>query len=112
MKDFCLTDDNVFLVEERDLLVQQIDMLFDTTPNEVLGEEYGTNFYDFLWDLSASAADVTEYTKSVIYANINLMDWDLEVETNLLQGTQNDIILITIRLSKYNMEYEKTYKVD
>lgn len=112
MKDFCLTDNHVFLVEECDLLVQQIDMLFDTTPNEVLGEEYGTNFYDFLWDLSATANDVTEYTKSVIYKNVNLMDWSLEVETNLLQGTQNDIILITIHLSKYNYEFEKTYKVD
>lgn len=112
MKDFCLDDRDVFVVDERDVLLQQIDMLFDTTPDEVLGEEYGTHFYDFLWDMTVSANDISEYTKSVIYRHVNLMGWKLDVETNLFQGTQNDIILITIKLSKYDTIIEKTYRVD
>ncbi len=112
MKDFCLDDKNVFVVDERDVLVQQIDMLFDTTPDEVIGEEYGTQFYDFLWDMTASANDISDYTKSVIYKNVNLMGWKVDVDTQLLQGTQNDIILITVKLSKYDTSFEKTYKVD
>lgn len=112
MKDFCLDLSAVTISDERDLLVQQIDMLFDTNPTEVLGEEYGSEFYNLLWDLRLSNEDISDYTKSVIYGNMNLMGWTLDVETELLQGTQNDIILIKIQLSKYEEVFEKIYKIE
>ena len=62
--------------------------------------------------MTASANDISDYTKSVIYKNVNLMGWKVDVDTQLLQGTQNDIILITVKLSKYDTSFEKTYKVD
>jgi hypothetical protein len=43
---------------------------------------------------------------------MNLMGWTLDVETELLQGTQNDIILIKIQLSKYEEVFEKIYKIE
>lgn len=112
MKDFSLDSNKIFVASEAELIVQQIDMLFDTNENEVLGEDYGSNFYDFLWDLTASASDITQYTKSVIYAHVNLFGWKLDVETNILDATENDIILITIKLSNYGTTFEKTYKVE
>ena len=112
MKDFSLDSNSVVLSDERELLLQQIDLLFDTSENEVLGEDFGSNFYKFLWDLTASPSDITEYTKSIISANINLLGWDLDVETNILEGTKNDIILVTIKITKYDTQIEKTYKVD
>lgn len=111
MKDFCLTEDNVLLIDEKDLLIQQIDMLFDTNEHEVYGEIYGVRFFDFIWDLSISANEISQYTEQVIKKYINLFDWNLKVETNILQGTQNDIILINIKLYKYDTIIEKTYKV-
>lgn len=112
MRDFCLNEYDVFLYDERDLLIQQIDMLFETNTDEVFGEKYGSEFYKFLWDLNSSASDIIKYTKSVIYKEINLMDWELDVTTEILQGTNNDIILIGITLSKYSNVIKKTYRID
>lgn len=112
MKDFCLSDKKVFVSEEVESLLQQIDILFDTNPTEVFGEDYGSNFYDFLWDMKASANDISEYTKKVIYKYVVLNGWSLNVITDIIQGTLNDIILIRIQLSKYNETYEKIYRVD
>jgi hypothetical protein len=61
MKDFCLDLRAITISDERDLLVQQIDMLFDTNPTEVFGEEYGSEFYNLLWDLKLSNNDISEY---------------------------------------------------
>ena len=37
---------------EVDLLIQQIDLLFDTTPTEVLGsEEFGTQYDKYLYNV-------------------------------------------------------------
>jgi hypothetical protein len=65
-----------------------------------------------LWDLRLSNQDISDYAESVIYGHINLMGWTLNVETELLQGTQNDIILIKIQLSKYEEVFEKIYKIE
>lgn len=112
MKDFCLNSDNVTLNNERDLILQQIDMLFDTDYNEVLGEyTYGTDFRQFLWDMQKSNDDISSYTRSVISANVDLMGWSLDVETTLLHGTENDIILVSITISKNLSNYEKTYMI-
>lgn len=112
MKDFCIDLSAVTLSDEIDLLVQQIDMLFDTNPTEVFAEDYGSEFYNILWDLRLSNQDISDYAESVIYGYINLMGWTLNVETELLQGTQNDIILIKIQLSKYEEVFEKIYKIE
>ena len=112
MKDFVLEGNTVLISDEVELIIQQIDMLFDTLEDEVFGEDYGSNFYDLLWDMKMSNSDVTNYTKSLIYANVKLFGWKLDVDTQFLQGTQNDIILITIKLSNYGTAFEKTYKVD
>lgn len=112
MKDFCIDEIKPFVSDERELILQQIDILFDTQKGDILGEEWGTKFEDFLWDLNMSASDVSSYTEDVIRANVNLFGWSVSVETNILQGSQNDIILITIKLSDSMSQFEKTYKVD
>ena len=112
MKDLCIAQGPNFLTDERDLIIQQIDMLFDTLPNEVLGENYGTNFYQFLWDMNCSNQEISEYTKQVIKNNVNLFGWSCDVETTILEGTKNDILLITVKLSTDFDSFEKTYKVD
>ena len=112
MKDFCLNSDSVTLNTERELIIQQIDMLFDTDNNEVLGEyNYGTDFRQFLWDMKKSNNDISNYTRSVIMSNVDLFGWTLDVDTTLLHGTNNDIILVSITISKNLTNFEKTYMV-
>lgn len=112
MKDFNLSSDSIFINDEKELIIQQIDMLFDTIPTEVLGEyEYGADFYQFLWDLKSSNRDISEYTYRLITNNVKLFGWNLSVDTKILEGTENDIILIIIELKKDFDTFEKTYRV-
>lgn len=112
MKDFCLSNNKVFVSDEVESIIQQIDMLFDTVEHEVYGEKYGTNFYNLLWDMSISAGDVSEYTESAIYGNVKLNGWKVQVSTDIIQGTINDIFLVKVELSKYNDKVEKIYRVE
>lgn len=112
MKDFCIDESKPFVSDERELILQQIDILFDTQDGDIIGEKWGTKFEDFLWDLNMSASDISSYTEDVIRTNINLFGWQVKVSTDILQGSQNDIILITVKLSDTLTQFEKTYKVD
>lgn len=112
MKDLCLTKDSITLTDEADLIIQQIDMLLDTDYGEVLGTyTYGSDLRQYLWDMRASATEISDYVTGVIRANVHLFGWTMTVDTSLLQGTQNDIIIIKITLNKNNNTIEKTYKV-
>lgn len=112
MKDICLNTSGVLITKERDLILQQVDILFDTDECEVFGEEhYGCDFRRFLWDLKISNSQISEYTENLIMSNVDLLGWELDVDTTILEGTNNDIILITITISKELTQYEKTYKI-
>lgn len=113
MKDFCLDDTSVFVVNDIDIILQQIDILFDTNTDEVYGEDYGSEFYNLLWDMTKSAEDISDYTRRLILTNVVLFDWKVDVKTSFLEGTQNDIMLITIKLTDLNNRMvEKTYRID
>ena len=112
MVDFSLNNDEVLVKDEVGLILQQIDLLFDTHEDEVFGVAFGSNFYDLLWDMSITAADVAMYTLNLIKANINLYGWDVDVDAYFLEGTQSDIMLVKITLSNGMQSFEKTYKVD
>lgn len=99
------------LNQEVDLLLQQVDMLFDTTPTEVLGDEnFGTKYDEYLYDTRLSAANL----KSIVEADLNglnLMGWSFDVEVYLLQGTEQDIAVIQITFYKGIESVQKTYKI-
>lgn len=96
---------------EVDLIIQQVDLLFDTTPTEVLGDEhFGTQYDKYLYDVKLSADNL----KNIIYSDIsqlNLMGWTFDVEVYLLQGTEQDIALIQITFMKGIESIKKTYKI-
>ena len=112
MKDFCLTNNSVFVSDEIGSIIQQIDILFDTQKDEVYGEDYGSRFYDLLWDMSISTNDVSDYTESIIYGSVDLRGWTVNVSTDIIQGTINDIFLVKVMLSKYDEKIEKIYRVE
>lgn len=96
---------------EVDLLIQQVDLLFDTTPTEVLGDEnFGTKYDVYLYDTRISA----DTLKSVVerdLSSLNLMGWNYNVEVHLLQGTEQDIALINIEFRKGIETVQKIYKI-
>lgn len=99
MVDFCNTTDAITLDYELDLVLQQLDMLFDTNPQEVLGElNYGTDFDRFLYELNYSNDYIASYIEQSIRRNIEAFDYDINVNVKLLNGTENDIILVIVHI--------------
>lgn len=113
MVDFSLYkySGNPTINEEVDLLIQQVDILFDTTPTEVLGDdEFGTRYDHYLYDTRLSAENLKQIVIQDI-SELNLMGWNYEVEVYLLQGTEQDIAIIDITFKKGIETVQKTYKI-
>lgn len=113
MIDLSLDTNDVVKQSDVDNVLQQIEMLFDTSPYEVIGDvNYGSDFEKFLWNLNASNYDIERYIISKIQSNVDLLGFSVDVEVSLLDGTEGDIILADIMVSRDGTTYAKRYKID
>ena len=111
MIDFNLDFGDATKNNEIELILQQIDILFDTNRREVLGdEEFGTEYDRYLYNLNVSNEGLAERVRSDL-KSLELFGYTPEVEVLFLQGSQQDIALINIILSKNNNKFEKTYRI-
>ena len=100
-----------------DILLQSINLLFETSKDELFGNtEYGTNYEVFLYDLKANSDQITNQVYKDIYSlgSDILGNYKVNVNTILLQGTERDIALIEIDLyDPINKEnYNKIYRLE
>lgn len=106
-----LTDD---IVINHDLLyvLQQIDLLFNTDLNAVLGDEnFGSNYDDYVYTTGISNFAL----ENKIQADINkldLLNFSVSVSVSLVEGTQRDIAFIDITISGDYDNYTKTYVIN
>lgn len=88
--DLSLTNE-VFLDDVVDLALQELDILFNTEPTEMLGDpNYGVFFEQFLWDLNPRSSELKEYITKKIEDNtyyVKQFDYEVTVEEN--DGTEN-----------------------
>jgi hypothetical protein len=111
MIDFSLDKNSITKNNDIDLILQQIDILFDTYPKEVLGHEtYGSDYERFLYNLKLSAYSIEQIVYSDINS-LNLFNFTPTVKAYILQGTENDIVLIDITLTRQGEIYNKSYKI-
>lgn len=111
MNDFSLNTSYGSLKDEVLLIIQQLDILFDTNQGDVLGDEnFGTQYDKYLHNLKISNEGLRHEVMSDL-STLELFDWVPDVEVYLLQGSQQDIALINIKLYKEDKIYEKTYKI-
>ena len=103
-----LTDD---LVINNNLLyvLQQIDLLFDTDINDVIGNpDFGTNYDKYLYTLGVSNLSLeTKIMNDLL--KIDLCGFVPSVSVKIVEGTQRDIAFIDITLTGDYEEYNKTY---
>jgi hypothetical protein len=110
MVDFSI---NSKIVKNRDieLILQQIDILFDTTPREVFGSvDYGTKYDSYLYRLKLSNESIKDQVLSDLNS-LQLFEFKPTVEVHLLQGTEQDIALIEITLTRESEVYNRVYKI-
>lgn len=94
------------------LVTQQIDILFDTKPREILGsEEFGTNYEKYLFDLNITN-DAIKYSVLNDLRSLDLLGFEPYVDVHLLQGTEHDIALVEITLSRDDEHYQQIYKIN
>lgn len=103
-----LTDD---IVINNDLIcvLQQIDILFNTDLDDVLGDpNFGTNYDKYLYTLGVSNESL-EYKISNDLLKLNLCGFTPTVTVKIVEGTERDIAIIDITLSKNYEDFNKTY---
>ena len=111
MIDFCINTDLPQISDSVDLVMQQIEIFMDTWIDEVLGEKCGQDFDKFLFDTSTGNNYVASYISNSIQQAVDLMDWRLDVGVDFLMGTQNDILMVYLTLSREDEVYTKAYKM-
>ena len=111
MVDFNLDIGAAYKSNDIALILQQIDILFDTTPRDVLGyEDYGSKYDEYLYKLNISPGSLQQKIESDLQS-MNLFGFDYTIKVHLLQGTERDIALIDIVLTRDDESYQKVYKI-
>lgn len=111
MIDFNLNKGLPIQNDDISLILQQIDILFDTKPKEILGfENYGTKYDTYLYNLKISNDALKHEVLSDIQS-LDLLGFEPKVEVHLLQGTEQDIALIEILLKRNEEQYQQIYKI-
>lgn len=111
MIDFSINRNKGVLNNDIDLIKQQIDILFDTNKGEVLGEDqFGSQYDKYLYNLKISNESLRVNVLSDINS-LELFGFVPTVDVYLLQGTEQDIAIINIQLSRDGEIYEKTYRI-
>lgn len=112
MIDFNLNNDSPVQSNDVELVLQQISLLFDTHPREVFGsEEFGTHYDEYLYDLKLT----NEELEQIILNDLDMLDllgFYPTVQVHLLQGTEKDIALVDIVLTRGDEQYQQIYKID
>lgn len=88
--DLALTDD-MFLDDAVELALQELDILFNTEPTEMLGDTgYGMFLEQFLWDLNPRSSELKQYIIDKIENNTYYVkQFDFEVNVTENDGSEN-----------------------
>ena len=109
--DFSL-DNRIMLDNRLDCAIQELDMLFNTTNTELIGDtNYGTNFEQFLWQLTPSPSELKRYINEKIQQYTYYMlqyDYDINIKTEL--GELRDIYYVEITLTTDSDDEETEMK--
>lgn len=113
MIDFCADEEDVQLIEDLDLIIQQIDMLFSTTPMDVIGcPGYGSAYERFIYDLSYPTSEIKRYCENQLAQYVDFLGNSYNVNVSILHGEANDIILLEVNIYVKGHQYQKIYKVE
>lgn len=91
-------------------VLQQIDLLFNTEVDNVLGESFGTNYDKYLYNLEVSNAMLEKKILDDLYT-LDLCGFTPSVVVKIIEGTVRDIAFIDITLTKNYKEFNKTYMI-
>ena len=96
-------DNRIFIRNELDEAIQELDILFNTENTELLGyPEFGTIFEQFSWQLNPNEDQVTAYINQKIQNTIYLSKFPHNIRVNILKGSYRLIYHIVIEIYDNN----------
>ena len=115
MLDFSLSNkltDKPVIDNDLIFVLQQIDLLFNTDINDVLGDsQYGTNYDRYLYTLGVSNYSLEQKIRNDIL-RLDLQGFTPSVSVHIVEGTQRDIAFVDIVLSGHYKEFTKSYVIN
>jgi len=90
-------DGRIFINNVLDEALQELDILFNTTNTELIGyPQYGTNFEQFLWQLTPSPNELRNYINERISDTFYLSQLETNIEVEVLKGEIRNIYYVRI----------------
>lgn len=97
-------DGRIFINNILDEALQELDILFNTTNTELIGyPTYGTNFEQFLWQLTPSPNELRKYINTKFSETFYLSQLKNDIDIQILDGEYRNIYYIKINVY-YNNE--------
>lgn len=106
--------DNIVNITPFDEALQELDILFETKPTEMIGNPtFGTDFEKFLWEIHPSSEELEKYINekiSIYCYYLNMFNREMFIET-YPDGNSSTIYVVKIFLykDKYSDASERTY---
>lgn len=98
-------DNNLFITDKTDAAVQELDLLFNTENTELIGyTDYGTNWWQYLWQLTPSVSDMRNYIANKIANTYFASQFHPVIDVEFAQGTHQSIYYVKITLKNDNDE--------
>lgn len=104
MNDLAI-DSRLILNKDIDIALQELDLLFNVTNTELIGyPDFGTNFEQFLWELTPSTDQLCQYVnKKIQTETLFLKDMDFSVDVSIDNQEYGDpIYIVNIDLKDIN----------
>lgn len=105
-------DSRITLNNVLDCAVQEIDLLFNTENTELIGDpQYGTNFEQFLWQLTPSPNELKRYISDKI-DNYTYFTRQLkyDIDVKLVNGEYRTIYVVTIDIKNGEEQQQRQYQ--
>ena len=96
-------DHNILINTELDAAVQELNILFSTETTELIGcPTFGTNFEQFLWQLTPATSALKKYILEKINDTYFLSRMKCDVDVNLYKGEIRMIYDVQIHIEDNN----------
>ncbi len=92
-------DSRIFIYNEEDAALQELDILFNTENTELIGyPRYGTNFEQFLWNMNPSPRELRAYILEKFADTLYLNRVETYVYVDILPGEFRSIYQVVIQI--------------
>jgi hypothetical protein len=90
-------DSRLFLYDEVDWGLQELDLILNTENTELITDyRYGSNMYQFLWQLNPSVDGIKNYIQEKIKSCRYLSKYNVDVNVSILDGELRNIYYVKI----------------